>query len=72
MGLCSKFRHDGRAALALLYLATTATQVHAIWPFQPKEPSANKFQGLINVGPLGLENVAGTVTAFGDWNGDQS
>jgi hypothetical protein len=64
------FRHN--PALAVLLLIASSAHVHAIWPFQPKEPSANKFEGLINVGPLGLENVTGTVAAFGDWNGDQS
>jgi integrin alpha FG-GAP repeat containing protein 1 len=65
------FHHSRTVALAFL-LAAAPLQVDAGWPFQSSEPSANKVEGLINVGALGLEGVSGTIAAFGDWNGDQS
>jgi hypothetical protein len=59
-------------AAALTFLLAAAVRVDAAWPFRPTEPSANKVEGLVNVGALGLEGVSGTIAAFGDWNGDQS
>lgn len=42
--------------------------VSAIWPFQPKRPTA---EALIDAGSLGIEGVDGRVVAVGDWNGDK-
>lgn len=58
--------------LGLLWATSTTLPVEAVWPFQAKEASTSKFEGLINVGGLGLETASGTLAAFGDWNGDQS
>ncbi|KAJ9119554.1 hypothetical protein QFC22_003263 [Naganishia vaughanmartiniae] len=58
--------------LGLLWASSTPLPVEGIWPFQAKEASTSKFEGLITIGGLGLEAVSGTLAAFGDWNGDQS
>lgn len=58
--------------LGLLLAASTPLRVEGLWPFQAKEVSTSKFEGLIDVGRLGLDSVPGTLAAFGDWNGDQS
>ncbi|KAJ9127497.1 hypothetical protein QFC24_000906 [Naganishia onofrii] len=58
--------------LGLLFAASTPLRVEGLWPFQAKEVSTSKFEGLIDVGGLGLDSVPGTLAAFGDWNGDQS
>jgi hypothetical protein len=44
-------------------------QAFTVWPFKEKR---FKFEGLIDAGSLGLEDLAGSIIGFGDWNGDQS
>jgi integrin alpha FG-GAP repeat containing protein 1 len=55
--------------VALAPLFAAAVQAFTVWPFKEKR---FKFEGLIDAGSLGLEDLTGSIVGFGDWNGDQS
>ncbi|KAI3492687.1 hypothetical protein L1887_42605 [Cichorium endivia] len=54
-------------ASALLLLATS-TGADALFGIGEKR---FKYEGLINAGSLGLDQINGQIAAWGDWNGDQ-
>lgn len=51
-----------------MLLAANTTGVDALFGIGEKR---FKYEGLINAGSLGLDQVKGQVAAWGDWNGDQ-
>ena len=65
-----RFRCSQLAAAALLATSSLSSipGAHALFGFGDKR---FKYEGLINAGGLGLENLAGQIVAWGDWNGDQ-
>ncbi|CAO1616755.1 unnamed protein product [Sympodiomycopsis kandeliae] len=66
-----KMRSGGITTSTLLVLLLTllsASPVVALWPFPEKR---FRYQGLIDAGTLGLNDVGSGIAAWGDWDGDQ-
>ncbi|SNX81963.1 uncharacterized protein MEPE_00668 [Melanopsichium pennsylvanicum] len=64
----SKTRKLTPAWASALLLSSVITGVDALFGIGEKR---FKYEGLINAGGLGLDQVKGQVAAWGDWNGDQ-
>ncbi|SPO21234.1 uncharacterized protein UTRI_00711 [Ustilago trichophora] len=64
----SKTRRLQAVWTSALLLAANLTRVDALFGIGEKR---FKYEGLINAGSLGLDQVKGQVAAWGDWNGDQ-
>jgi hypothetical protein len=60
------------ASKTLLVLTLTAEVlgVGAMWPFTEQVEESYTTEGLVDIGPLGIEGT-GRVVAVGDWDGDQ-
>lgn len=56
------------AACFLVCLLCVPRSTVAIWPFPEKR---FRYQGLIDAGTLGLNDVGSGIVAWGDWDGDQ-
>lgn len=64
----SKVRKLKAAWASALLLSASTTGVDALFGIGEKR---FKYEGLINAGSLGLDQIDGQVAAWGDWNGDQ-